>query len=350
MGKTKSRWCARHDNKVREGNYFAAGQWHALGETWSEPLKLVATNAWWLAEVTLMDLAAFDRVYSAEVKGRPTLDKVSLLRLWVAAYIKEFGSIEMWLLMTEDARGVSAGARPWDGPQWHQAIVSVTAASDGKSTLLGTPTKHSGLKEFFARALGLEEMSVTPPAKRSRNEEHQVQIDATPDVWDEFLKIEVNDVPIPKTTTDFTDALARLDGFFKHFPAQLLPQKTRASSKEHLVRKCVIRKFAWSMLQKMPRDVARTLTWGGVGAAIPHANRHMSCLFEGDASLGQIEDKLGMCPLLVSAWCCLVKGLPHKFVDQHMAAPSIRIMEAIEKLRAESGKPAEWHALMKALD
>jgi hypothetical protein len=75
----------------------------------------------------------------------------------------------------------------------------------------------------------------------------------------------------------------------------------------------------------------------------------MSCFFEGDA-LGQIEDKLGMCPLLVSAWCCLIKGLPEKFVDQHMAAPSIRIMEAIEKLRAESGKPAEWHALMKALD
>jgi hypothetical protein len=247
---------------VREGNYFAAGRWYALGKTWSEPLKLVAINAWRLTEVMLMDLAAFDRVYSAEVKGRPTLDKVSLLRLWVAAHIKEFGSIEMWLLMTEDARGVSAGARPWGGPQWHQAISSVAAASGGKSSLLGTQTKRPGLKEFFARVPGPEESNFTPPAKRSRNEENQIQIDATPDVWDEFLKIEVNDVPIPKTTTDFTDALARLDGFFKHFPAQLLPQKTRAGNQEHVVRKCLLRKFAWSMLQKMPRDVARTLTWG----------------------------------------------------------------------------------------
>jgi len=150
LGRLRSRWCTRHDAKVREGYYFSAGEWRAHEETWSEPLKLLATNAWWLSEVTLTDFAAFDKAYSAEVEGRTTLDKVSLLRLLVAAYMKELEAIDQWLLATDDARGISAGATPWGASQWSRAVV-IAAAFGGKSSLPGTEVKRSGLKEFFCR-------------------------------------------------------------------------------------------------------------------------------------------------------------------------------------------------------
>ena len=38
-----------------------------------------AINAWWLTEVILADIVAFDIAFSREVAGCTTLDKVSLL-------------------------------------------------------------------------------------------------------------------------------------------------------------------------------------------------------------------------------------------------------------------------------
>jgi len=110
-----------------------------------------------------------------------------------------------------------------------------------------------------------------PPAKRCRGKETPVQDD---EVWGDILNVEVKDVALPRTATEFMDALGRLDEFLTCFPA--LQGKGRASSKGHVLRKRLLRKFALSMLRRMPRDVARALPWGEVRAATPDQDEHMS--------------------------------------------------------------------------
>ena len=102
------------------------------------------------------------------------------------------------------------------------------------------------------------------------------------------------------------------------------------------------------MLQRMPRDAGRTLQWGDVRDAMPNQGGHVSGFHVHD-SLGDIEDRTGVCALYVAVWCCLMERLPAAFLAEHFITPSVKITGAIEKLRDQTGKPVEWNALINYL-
>ena len=251
----------------------------------------------------------------------------------MAAYIKELESIEQWLGNADDARRVSASAKPWGVTKWLQ-VAAIAAAFGGKSQTEVT------LTEFFAQPLGPEDVSIVPPPKRHRGNKTAVSgLRSGESAWFRFLKVKVN-VALPRTAKEFTGALTQLEKYFLHFPP--LNQTGRARQTQ------MLRKFAVSMLQRMPRDAARAIPWGEVSAAMPNEGGRMS-VFNASDSLGEIEDQIGVNPLLVTAWCHLIASVPEAFLKEYLIKPPAKIMGAIKKLRGEAGKPVEWNALVHSL-
>eukprot|EP00974_Lingulodinium_polyedra_P081741 7915045-Lingulodinium_polyedra.AAC.1 len=60
-----------------------------MGSTWSEGLRTVATNVWWLSVLTFADFAAFDLAYQKELNsgGGAVLDQSARLRPRAAAWM-----------------------------------------------------------------------------------------------------------------------------------------------------------------------------------------------------------------------------------------------------------------------
>ena len=104
-----------------------------------------------------------------------------------------------------------------------------------------------------------------PPAKGCRGIQKEVRGVPTDDeIWGEILEIEVQDVAVPGRGNEFTEALARLYKFL------ITSQRCRGRAVEgarDVVQKLIVRKFALSILQRMPRDAARAMHWGEVRSA-----------------------------------------------------------------------------------
>ena len=83
-----------------------------MGTKWSEELRIVAANAWWLSAFTFEDFVAFDLVYQQELDsgGGAVLD---CLRLWVAAWLNHGNGIRKWASLAQGERGVSVRSGPW---------------------------------------------------------------------------------------------------------------------------------------------------------------------------------------------------------------------------------------------
>lgn len=85
-----SRWCSRHESVLQEGtSAVIAGELRNVPKKWPKPLALVAKNSWWLLELALVDIDAFDAAYAGELAASSgALDVPAMVRLFVAAFLK----------------------------------------------------------------------------------------------------------------------------------------------------------------------------------------------------------------------------------------------------------------------
>ena len=104
--------------------FVSRGAIRPMGTTWSEELRIVAANAWWLSAFAFEDFVAFDLAYQQELDsgGGAVLDQSACLRLWVAAWLNHGNGIRKWASLAQGERSVSARSSPW---KWADAVAAV---------------------------------------------------------------------------------------------------------------------------------------------------------------------------------------------------------------------------------
>ena len=94
--------------------FVSRGAIRPMGTTWSEELRIVAANAWWLSAFTFEDFVAFDLAYQQELDsgGGAVLDQSACLRLWVAAWLNHGNGIRKWASLAQGGAAFLLARRP----------------------------------------------------------------------------------------------------------------------------------------------------------------------------------------------------------------------------------------------
>ena len=148
--------------------FVSRGAIRPMGTTWSEELRIVAANAWWLSAF----FVAFDLAYKQELDsgGGAVLD---CLRLWVAAWLNHGNGIRKCASLAQDERSVSARSPPrWSAREWADAVAAVgrDVLQDGAPASAGRQTLGclEFLRQLEAKAGKSDSLPYAPTSTPSR--------------------------------------------------------------------------------------------------------------------------------------------------------------------------------------
>jgi hypothetical protein len=311
-----------------------------FGKDWSDELKLVAANSWWLSSLVPPDIVAFDEALALEIKSHGAVfGHLSLLRLWAAAYVKEPKVALEWMQSAGGELGVSASSREL-ATSWAQACERLASlpASD-RMALPISGRKPVGLAPFL-RAFGV---GLGSPAKRSSSGQVTGVTETAAGTWEQLINIPMETLQLPKTGGELVEAISRLDEWLELFPAQFGHGKRGSSC----VRKDLLRKFAFSFAKKLPPGAMRSVAWKDMRPANCDLKNH-TAPFEG-FEWGEIEDRLGLHPLLVASWACMFSNVQAADIAEHFKQPRARILDIVQKLCQVEGAHPSLSDIAKSL-
>ena len=161
-------------------------------------------------------------------------------------------------------------------------------------------------------------------------------VEAAASMWKTILGIGVSAdahvsfaIDVPQGPKELASAIVSLVKWLSRFPSTFL-----VSADDGCMERSIARKIVMCMSASAPRGAMRALRWGDIAPVmeLPHAMQIMPS----DDTWGDLEDRFGIDPLMISFWCGGLSEVPTKFWH-HFTNYSVRVRDEALAMQDESG-------------
>ena len=167
-----------------------------------------------------------------------------------------------------------------------------------------------------------------------------------------MLALKTPPLRVPATAAQLREAVALLDDWLQSFPPQFLHGKGPAtgSGKGHYQRRIICRKFVCSLVRRMSPEALRDVTLADLAPANADMQGHVATAFPDSATWAEIRRAVGVSPVLLGCWCCLMSNVPEARLQHFQSGGGARVHRVVARLASEIGHAPSLLDIAKGLD